>query len=129
MYDERQLAVAREKLRLSPLTCLHVDITGNLVKKLNGREVFNTACIFRGNDERSRKFSKKSSIQPLVVAEMMSVRTNRVTLCHFFTKINEDLLQISHGSAVIRHLECDYSLPLLGAVCQTFKKISTGLYR
>ena len=130
MYDERQLAVAREKLRLSPLTCLHVDITGNMVMKWNGREVFNTACIFRGNDERSRKFSKKSSNHPpLVVAEMMSVRTNRVTLCHFLTTMNEDLLQISNGSAVIRHVECDYSLPLLGATCQTFNEMSLALYR
>ena len=65
----------------------------------------------------------------MVVAEMMSVRTKRVTLCHFLTKMNEDLLQISHGSAVIRHVECDYSLTLLEAVCQTYNEIILGLYR
>ena len=43
--------------------------------------------------------------------------------------MNEDLLQISHGSAVIRHVECDYSLPLLGAVCQTFNEMSLSFYR
>ena len=47
-YDERQLAVAREKLRVNPYACLHIDITGNVVNKWNEREVFNTACVFRG---------------------------------------------------------------------------------
>ena len=46
-YDERQLAVAREKLRLNPCACLHIDVTGNLVNKWNGREVFNTASVFK----------------------------------------------------------------------------------
>ena len=35
-YDERQLVITREKLRLNPYACLHIDVTGNLVKKLNG---------------------------------------------------------------------------------------------
>ena len=48
IYDERQLVVAREKLRVDPYACLHIDITGNLVKKWNGREVYNTACVFKG---------------------------------------------------------------------------------
>lgn len=47
-YNERQLVVAREKLRVDPYACLHLDITGNIVNKWNGREVFNTACLFRG---------------------------------------------------------------------------------
>ena len=47
-YDERQLDVAREKLRLNPYACLHIDVTGNLVNKWNEREVFNTACVFKG---------------------------------------------------------------------------------
>ena len=47
-YDERQLVIAREKLRLDPYTCLHIDVTGNLVRMLNDKEVFNTACVFRG---------------------------------------------------------------------------------
>ena len=51
-----------------------------------------------GNDERSKKFSKKSSNHPpLVIAEMMSVRTNKATLNHFLSKMNEDLLEISNG--------------------------------
>ena len=33
------------------------------------------------------------------------------------------------GKAVIRHVETDYSLPLLGAACQTFNEMSMKLYR
>ena len=47
-YDKRKLVIAREKLRLNPYACMHFDVTGNLVEKLNGRQVFNSACVFRG---------------------------------------------------------------------------------
>ena len=47
-YDKRKLVIAREKLRLNPYACMHIDVTGNLVEKLNRREVFNSACVFRG---------------------------------------------------------------------------------
>ena len=50
-------------------------------------------------------------------------------LLSFFNKNEWRFATISHGSAVIRHVECDYSLPLLGAVCQTFNEMSLSLYR
>ena len=51
-----------------------------------------------GNDERSKKFSKKSDNHPpLVVAEMLSVRTNKLTMCNFLSTMNEDLLAVSNG--------------------------------
>ena len=47
-FDQRQLCIAREKLRISPYACLHIDITGNFVNRWYGEEVYNTVCLFRG---------------------------------------------------------------------------------
>ena len=48
MYSENQLKIAIAKLKTPEEATLHVDTTGNIVKKINGCEVFLTSCIFRG---------------------------------------------------------------------------------
>ena len=49
--DYLQRAADRDigKIKKCPLVSLHVDTTGNIVKKLNGKEVYLTSCIFRGS--------------------------------------------------------------------------------
>ena len=53
-------------------------------------------------------------------------------MVQFFFKLKV-LINSKHknylGKAVIRHVETDYSLPLLGAACQTFNEMSMNLYR
>ena len=46
-YDEERLMIAREKLRQSSYTTLHVDTTSGVVRQLNG-EVYLTSASFSG---------------------------------------------------------------------------------
>ena len=48
MFSEKQLKIAIEKIKATEAVSLHVDTTGNMVKKLDGKEVFLTTCLFRG---------------------------------------------------------------------------------
>ena len=47
-YSEKQLKIAIEKIKATEAVSLHIDTTGNIVKKLDGKEVFLISSIFRG---------------------------------------------------------------------------------
>ena len=123
IYTERQVRIAIEKMKWTEGVSLHVDTTGNLVKKLGDSEVFLTSCVFRGmlpyfyllqryllkvlgKDERSDEFAPTPSLNhpPLVIADMLSLRTTTEDYRHFMAKWYQDMQEINSKLNIFMYL-------------------------